>query len=128
MSFKIKFLVFTLVTVFMQVGADIPSPIKDPAALIGNEIARLDTLIQATELSLEGQKKLRIQIVEYQKLQDIFLKNPKDNELLFKVIKSAYRTLQTIKENNLTQTFDADFIDELTVLSQPATKRGIPKP
>jgi hypothetical protein len=111
-----------------QAGADIPSPIKDPAALIGNEIARLDTLIQATELSLEGQKKLRVQIVEYQKLQDIYFKNPQDNELLFKVIKSAYRTLQTIKENHLTQTFDADFIDELTVLSQPATKRGIPKP
>jgi hypothetical protein len=47
---------------------------------------------------------------------------------LLKVVKSAYRTLQSIKSNNLIQTFDTDFIDELTVLSQPATKRVIPKP
>ncbi|HEV8052357.1 MAG TPA: hypothetical protein VGP47_07675 [Parachlamydiaceae bacterium] len=130
MSFKIKSLILLLTTVCFQAGAEMemPSPIKDPAAIIGNEISRLDTLIEATELSLEGQKKLRVQIVEYQKLQDIYFKNPRDNELLFKVIKSAYRTLQTIKENHLAQTFDPDFIDELTVLAQPATKRGIPKP
>ena len=112
----------------LQGHADISASIKDPAALIGNEISRLDSLIQATEKSLDAQRKLRVQIAEYQKLQDLFLKNPKDNDLLLKVVKSAYRTLQTIKENHLSQTFDADFIDELTVLSQPATKRGIPKP
>lgn len=117
-----------LLILAFQAQADIPSSIKDPDALIGNEISRLVTLIQATELSLEGQKKLHKQVLEYQKLQEQFLKNPKDNDLLLKVVKSAYRTLQTIKENHLEQNFDADFIDELTVLSQPATKRGIPRP
>lgn len=107
---------------------DIPTPIKDPALLINNELARLDTLIQATEKSLDGQKQLRGYILEYQKLQEQFLKNPKDNDMLLKVVKSAYRTLQSIKENHLTQNFDSDFIDELTVLSQPAAKRGVPKP
>lgn len=124
---KLSFLLLVILASF-SLHADIPSSIKDPAALIGNEISRLDTLIQATEKSLEGQKKLRTQIVDYQKLQEQYLKNPQDNDLLLKVVKSAYRTLQTIKENNLSQTFDTDFIDELTVLSQPATKRGIPKP
>jgi len=107
--------------------ADVPAPIKDPSAIISNEISRLDTLIQATEQSLEEQRKLREMIYEYQKLQDKFEKNPNDNELLFKIIKSAYKVLQSIKENHLTQTFDTEFIDELTIMSQPATKRGIPK-
>lgn len=128
MSLQVRILICMLMAACFQAGADVASPIKDPAALIGNEISRLDTLIQATELSLEGQKKLRTQIMEYQKLQDLYFKTPQDNDLLFKVIKSAYRTLQTIKENHLVQTFDPEFIDELTVLSQPATKRGIPKP
>lgn len=127
MSIK-KISLLLLLVLSFQSQADIPTSIKDPAALIGDEIARLDTLIQATEQSLEGQKKLRLLIVEYQKVQDIYLKNTKDNDLLFKVVKSAHRVLQSIKENNLLHTFDSEFIDELTILSQPATKRGIPKP
>lgn len=124
-----RFLVtFLAATAVLQAAADAPYSIKDPAALIGNEIARLDTLIKATEQSLEGQKQLRLQILEYQKIQEQYLKNPNDNDLLLKLVKSAYRTLQTIKNNHLMQTFDSDFIDELTVLSQPATKRVIPKP
>lgn len=102
--------------------------IRDPAALIGNEIARLDTLIQATQQSLEGQKTLREKIVEYKKIQDLYLQQPQNNDLLFRLVKSAKRTLDTIKENSLTQTFDPEFINELTVLSQAANKRGVPKP
>lgn len=104
------------------------APIKDPAALIGNELARLDTLIQATQQSLENQRKLREHIVEYQKIQDAYMLHPDENEILFRMIKSAYRTLTAIKENHLVQTFDPDFISELTILAQVATKRGVPKP
>lgn len=104
------------------------APIKDPTALIGNELARIDTLIQATQKSLENQKKLRERIVEYQKIQDLYLLYPDDNEILFRMVKSAYRTLEAIREYHLIQTFDPDFISELTILSQVATKRGIPKP
>lgn len=128
MSFKHPLLFLLLAIICFHVQADFPLSIKDPEALIGNEIARLDTLIQATAQSLEGQKKLRALIVNYQKVQTQYLNAPQDNDLLLKVVKSAHRTLMAIKENHLTQTFDTDFIDELTVLSQPAMKRGIPKP
>lgn len=107
----------------------IPAPsVKDPAALLGNELARLDMLIVATQQSLESQKKLREQIAEYQKIQEYYLKHTQDNEVLFRMIKSAYMTLNTIKENHLEQTFDPDFISELTIISQVAKKRGVPKP
>jgi hypothetical protein len=102
--------------------------VKDPDVMIATELSRLDTLIQATTESLQGQKKLRERIVEYQKIQELFMKNPNDNDILLRMVKSAYRTLESIKESNLVQTFDPEFIDELTVLSQAAAKRGVPKP
>jgi hypothetical protein len=107
----------------------IPAPaVKDPTALLGNELARIDMLILATQQSLESQKKLREQIAEYQKIQEYYLKHSQDNEVLFRMIKIAYATLNTIKDNHLEQTFDPDFISELTVISQVAKKRGVPKP
>lgn len=123
--FKIIFLVSLFAC---PIQAAIPPPIKDPKALIGNEIVKINTLIHATECSLEAQKKLYAQIMEYNQLQEQYLKNSKDNDLLLKLVKSAYRTLQTIKDNHLELNFDADFIDELTVMSQPIKKRGIPRP
>lgn len=103
-------------------------PIKDPSALVGNELSRLDSLIQATQQSLEGQKQLRDKIVEYQKIQESYSLHPKDNEILFRMIKSAYGTLHTIQENHLEHAFDPEFISELKVLAQVASKRGVPKP
>lgn len=104
-----------------------PLPIKDPTFLVASELNRLDILILATEKSLGSQKLLREHIVEYQKAHEQFSKNPNDNDRLFKVVKAAHKTLQSIKENHLEQDFDSDFIDELTVLAQPALKRSIPK-
>ena len=101
--------------------------VQDPDVMIANEINRLDTLIQATNKSLECQKKLREKIVDYQKIQQLFTKNPNDNDVLLRMVKSAYRTLEAIKECNLVQNFDPEFMDELTVLSQAAAKRGVPK-
>lgn len=103
-------------------------PIKDPRALVGNELSRLENLIQATQQSLEGQKQLREKIVEYQKIQDSYSLHPKDNEILFRMIKSAYGTLHIIQENHLEHAFDPEFISELKVLAQVASKRGVPKP
>lgn len=128
MSLKVIYFFMILAIGNISIEATLPAAIKDPEALIGNEIARLDVLIQATEQSLEGQKNLSIQIKEYQKLQTQYLKNLQNNDLLLKLVKNANKTLQMIKDNHLVQTFDPDFIDELTVFSQPITKRGIPKP
>lgn len=96
--------------------------------ILDQAINRLDGLIQATQQSLEGQKKLRDRIMDYKKNLEIYLDKPQDNDLLLRVVKSAYRTLEAVKENHLEHLFDPDFIDELTVLSKPVNKRLIPKP
>jgi hypothetical protein len=131
-SFSFFFLLFLCSA---QKGFSVENPtlpnlsyIKDPAELLNNEIERLDTLIQATQQSLENQKALRASIVEYQKIQNLYLQNTQDNELLFHLIKNAHYLLESIKENHLLHTFDSDFLSELTLLSQAANKRGMPKP
>jgi hypothetical protein len=100
---------------------------KDPAALLTNEVSRIDNLIFYTQKSLDQQKKLRDLIVEYKTIQEQYLKKTQDNDLLIAMVKSAHRTLRTIEEYHLTQTFDPEFIEELTVLSLKASKRGAPK-
>lgn len=123
------FYIFAACLLAVPCMGQIPIPsVKDPAALLGTELGRLDMLILATQQSLESQRKLREQIAEYQKIQEYYLKHSQDNEVLFRMIKSAHMTLNTIKENHLEQTFDPDFISELTIISQVAKKRGVPKP
>ncbi len=131
--------VFVLLIIFSSISlyadnslrpstTDLPPQIKDPLALINNEIAMLDNLIDVTQQNLENQKNLRHLVKEYQKIQDLYLQNPDDKEALYRMVKIAYKTLGNIKENHLTHLFDSDFISELSLLSQVASKRGIPKP
>lgn len=102
--------------------------LTDPAAMAANEIAMLDDLIAVTEQNLEKQKKIKILVVEYQKIQSVYLQNTENKEMLFRMIKSAYRLLESIKDAHLTQAFDPKFISELNLLSQIAAKSGIAKP
>ncbi len=118
-------LVMALSNVSLMAGeaADILLP-KDPAALLQNELIRLDTLIACTQKSVEEQKKLKVLIVEYKTLQEQHLKKPQDNALLLLLVKSADKVLKAIQEAYLIKTFDPEFIEELSVLSRPLKKKA----
>ena len=124
--------IFFFLAIFLSVissvrGADSP-PIIDPEEVVANEIARLDQLIEATQRSLEQQRKLREMIRQYQQIQTKYLNDSEDNELLYQLIKSAYAILENIKAQHLETAFEPEFLSELSVLSKPALKSGIPKP
>lgn len=97
------------------------------ASIPKNPAKTLDDLIDSTQKILDNQKKIREQILTFQKLQDTY-QNNQDKELLVLMVKTAYKLLDNIKENHLTQAFDPDFLSELTVFAQVAAKRGIAKP
>jgi len=136
--FKICFFLGCLLGSLFQNSSWADSPFKAPIIqqqefseekdVVGKQLVLLDQLIAVTQENLEKQKALQKAILEYQKLQDLYLQNPNDNEVLFCMVKVAHRLLEGIKANYLTQTFDKDFLSELTVFSQVANKRGIPKP
>jgi hypothetical protein len=119
---------FSLETPLNPSTSNIPPKVKDPAALIKNELAMLDNLIDVTKQNLENQKNLRQMIQQYMTIQEVYIKNPDDKEVLYRMVKVAHRTLDNIKQNHLTHLFDADFISELSLMSQIANKRSIPKP
>lgn len=127
---------FPMICWLCPAAADMPftpaAPVL-PAAIehsdpIANELQTLDRLINATQTSLEKQRELKSAIADYQKLQELYLKNDQDRELLFRMVKSAHKILNEIKENHLLHVFSPDFISELTLFSQVASKKGIPKP
>ena len=90
----------------------------------GGELADLDFLIAGTEKSLARQKELRERIVRFQELKALSMEDRDNYELLFKLSKSAFVLLETIKQEHLTQIFDPAFISELSLLSKPAAKRS----
>lgn len=111
------------------VTSDLPPTIsEDPTQIITNELAKLDSIIAATEKSLENQKLLRDRIQEYKKIQRLFLEHKEDREISYRMVKAAHRVLEIIKQNHLTHAFDPEFLSELALFSKIATKRGIPKP
>lgn len=90
----------------------------------GTELADLDFLLAGTEKSLQRQKELRERIVRFQELKARSMQDETNYELLFRLSKSAFAVLETIKEEHLIQIFDPAFISELTLLSKPASKRS----
>jgi len=106
----------------------IDQPHADSLDPTDKQLIMLDNLIAVTQENLNNQKALKQMIQDYQKLQYLYLQNPKDNEVLYHMVKAAHHLLEGIKANHLTQTFDKDFLSELTLFSNVANKRGIPKP
>ena len=92
------------------------------------EVSTLENLIELTKLQFQSQEKIRLQLIEYQKISTAFLKNPDDKELLFQTIKLADRLFENINQAHLSQNFSPEFLNELKLFSQIASKAGIPKP
>lgn len=92
------------------------------------EVSTLDNLIELTGQNLQSQERIRLQLIDYQKINTAFLKNPDDKEMLFQMIKSADRLFENINKTHLSQNFSPEFLNELKLFSQIASKAGIPKP
>lgn len=101
---------------------------KDPKELLGSQIAMLDDLIAMTKQTLQAETDIKALILEYQKIQEEYLRNPENKEQVIKMVRMAHRVLTKIQDHYLVQQFDPDFISELTLFSKIATKKGVPKP
>lgn len=101
--------------------------VSDPAVLY-SELALLDNLIEVTTQNLKNQKELRSLVLVYQAELAKYLKNSTDKDLVMQVAKTANKVLTEIKKNHLLESFQVDFISELTIFSQLSQKKGIPRP
>ncbi len=113
---------------FKATAAENAPYMQAPQDSVDNEIAALDALIDATTTNLANQKIVRSQLEAYLQLHNQYLQNTDDKQLAFRMIKSAQHLLLLIKDNNLRQVFEADFISELTLFSNIAAKRTVLRP
>lgn len=96
----------------------------EPALVVANELKRLNNLIVITEKNLKNQQNLKQLFLDYQTQQLNYLQNSQDKEVTLQMVKSAHLLLEGIKANHLLQTFDTEFISQLTFFSQFALKRS----
>lgn len=92
------------------------------------EVQSVENLILIGKQNIKLQEEIRLQLIQYQKINKAFIKNPDDNDLLFQTIKYADLLLENIRQAHLTQNFSAEFIKELNLFAKLAKKQGIPKP
>lgn len=101
--------------------------LKDPKEIINLQIKSLDHLTEMTKMSLAKMTQLRATIVKYQTIQELYLQQPKDKELLYRMTKLANDLLQEIKSAHLTHAFDSEFMSELHMFSRMYRKNEVPK-
>jgi uncharacterized protein (UPF0371 family) len=101
-------------------GIDVVPNIKEtePSLVLINEMKRLDNLIYITEKNLENQKQLREMFNDYQNKLLAYLDDTQNKDLMLQMVRMAHLLLETIKEDHLTQVFDAEFISQLNFFSQ----------
>jgi hypothetical protein len=127
-----KIILFTITLLVTLPGVYAVDPISnlketEPTLVVAKELNHLDHLIHITSENLENQKSLKSLFLDYQQKQLSYLENTQDKEVTLMMVKAAHRLLVAIQANHLMQTFDTEFISQLTFFSQFATKKGIPK-
>jgi hypothetical protein len=107
--------------------ADLPQ-VSDASSNVSVELQTLDHIISMTKENLTAQKVVKQKVQYYYRLQQAYLANPDDRELLFRMVKTSFKLLEIINNNHLQHAFSDDFLHELDVFAQVAVKRGIPRP
>jgi len=127
---KDKFRLAVLVIVCLPLFAPAAQPVPEMSdtAMKKNQLVLIDSLIEVTQINLENERQLRQMVQDYLEIQNVYLKNPGNQDQTLKMVTAAKQILEKIKEINLLQTFDTEFISELNFFSQIAAKRGLPSP
>lgn len=92
------------------------------------ENGEIDNLIAATEQKLRDFQELKQHLQKYQLLEQAYMNDPDNKELLMKLIREASRTMRLIQEYQLTDTFPPKFMKELALFANVGNKRGVPRP
>ncbi len=115
---------------WVNAAQDLPSletaGLKDPKMIINLQLRSLDQLRLMTKMTLEKINELYAGIGNYQMIQELYLQQPKDKEVLFKMTKMASNLLKDIKSANLQHAIDPDFMKELKLFEKIYKKNELP--
>lgn len=120
----LKFYFISLFTLYLTMNSSLSAHENNTA----KEIALVDDLIGSAQSTLSNLTYLKEMLSKYQTLQDNYMKDSSDTEALYQMIRLAHEILGNIKTSQMTTLFEPSFLSELSIISKPATKLGIPKP
>lgn len=130
-SFFCAFFLLAASSLTAAIQQDLPKSeihtLKDPKEIINLQIKSLDHLAEMTKMSLAKMAQLRASILNYQTIQELYLQQTKDKELLYRMTKLADHLLNEIKNAHLMHAFDAEFMSELNMFSRIYRKNEVPK-
>jgi|GEM_PF-4732779 len=105
-----------------------PATVKDPKEIIDIQVRSLELLQKRTALTLSQIEGLKNEIIEYKRVQELYLDNIENRRFLADMLCAAANLLQGIKNAHITDFFEPEFLSELTTLSQLQLKMALPAP
>ncbi len=94
--------------------------------LILDEAQQVNALIDATKQSLVRLERLKKLIQELKDTEQLCMKYPKDQKLLYKLAQIGHETYLALQEAHLEDYFRSEFLSELKKLYEIADKKTIP--
>lgn len=93
-----------------------------------DEIARIDHLIEATQVKLQQQKELKELVRLFQQQEERFFKGDQSKGHAAKMVSTARQILERIKEAHLEHLFSSEYLEELALFSSIAGKSTPKRP
>lgn len=95
---------------------------------IEKDFIQLDDLICITERNLQRQRELQEVLKSYLGAREEALRNPRNNEALYRQSLFAKKAMDQIEENHWEQLFSKELLSELNMFSRVANRRVVPRP
>lgn len=105
-----------------------PLSAEEPSAVHEHDIAAVEHLIQITTLQLEKQKELKALMLEFREQQDQFFQGDQSKAHASKMVITAHKILEMIKQSRIHHLFSSDYLEELALFSSIANKSAPARP
>lgn len=113
---------------FIACAAALSALEETSLAVIEDEVARVDHLIDATRIKLSQQQELKEMILLFRDQEEEFFRGNQSKSHAKKMVDSARRILEIIKSAHLEHLFSSEYLEELALFSSIAGKNSPTRP
>lgn len=105
-----------------------PLAAGEPSSTQEDEVAAVEHLIQITSIQLEKQKELKALMLEFREQQDTFFQGDQSKAHASKMVGTAHKILEMIKQSRIQHLFSSEYLEELALFSSIASKTAPARP
>ena len=100
------------------------TPVTSPK----DEVSAVEELISVTKDKLAEEEKLKKLLLDFRLCRAQFSHNSESKELAFKLVSTARKILEIVKNEHLEHLFPSDYLEEITFFSSIAAKNQPARP